>query len=176
MLHCFPVNAQVRATEKAIAEGQTGLLGSIGGVLAAGRAARTGAAGAHEQEEISAQAWRWTQTQGGAYRIRSDRVCAAHGLPVEGAAQRTVRQRQCDTQAIPGMGERGILSRFVAGGTRRIRRYGGHRLALAKRQRGSGESPAGARICRAKPHGSGEKMGASGCCWWTGVASRCRSS
>jgi len=61
MLHYFPVDGQVRATEKASAEGQTGLLGSIGGVLAAGRAARTGAAGAHEQEEISAQAWRWTQ-------------------------------------------------------------------------------------------------------------------
>src|SRR5450755_2798837 len=37
MLCYFPVDARVRATEKAIAESQTGLLGSIGRILAEGR-------------------------------------------------------------------------------------------------------------------------------------------
>ncbi len=176
MLHRFPVDARVRATEKAIAEGQTGLAGSIGCILAAGRTARAGAAWTAAQEEIPAQAGRRAQAQGSAHSVRGDRVCAAHGVPVEGATEGALRQRECGTQTLPGMGERGILPYLVASGAGRVRRHGGHRVALAKRRRGFGESPAGAKICRAKPHGSGEKMGASGCCWSTRVASRYRSS
>lgn len=176
MLCYFPVDARVLATEKAIVEGQTGVLGSIGRILAEGRTARAGAAGTPAQEEIPAQTGRRTQAKGCAHGVRSDRVCTAHGLPVEGAAQGTLRQRECNPQTLPGVGERWILPHLVASGACRVRRHGGHRLALAKRGWGFGESPAGARICRAKPHGSGEKMGASGCCWSTRVASRCRSS
>jgi hypothetical protein len=176
MLHCFPVSACVRVTEKAIAEGQTGLVGSIGCVLAEGRAARARATGTREQKEISTQAGWWPQAKGSAHRVRSDRVRAAHGVPVEGATEGSIRQRQRDTQTVPGMGKRGILPCPMASGASRVRRHGGYRLALAKRRRGSGESPASARVCWAKSDGSGEKMAASGCCWWTRVASRCRSS
>jgi len=176
MLHCFPVGARMRTTEKAIAEGQTGLLGSIGCVLAEGGAARARAACTPEQKEVPASTGRWAQAQGSAHGVRGDRVRAAHRLPVEGLAQGAIRQCQCDPQTLSGMGGCGTVPCFVAGGAGRVRRYGGHRLALAKRRRDADESPAGTRICRAKPHGSGEKMGASGCCWSTGVASRCRSS
>jgi putative transposase len=34
----------------------------------------------------------------------------------------------------------------------------------------------GTRGRRSQPDGSGKKRGASGICWWTAVASRCRSS
>src|SRR5208282_177291 len=64
MLHCFPVGARVRVTEKSIAEGQTGLVGSIGCVLGESRTARTRATGTREQKEIPAQAGRWPQTEG----------------------------------------------------------------------------------------------------------------
>jgi transposase len=38
------------------------------------------------------------------------------------------------------------------------------------------KAPTGARGGRAQPDRSGKKRGVSATCWWTGVASRCRSS
>ena len=68
---------------------------------------------------------------------------------------------------------------FVAlwqAGTGRVRRDGRHRLAMAEHRRGITEGTAGTRVSRAQPHRPGKKMEASECCWWTPVASRCRSS
>src|SRR5438093_281393 len=100
----------------------------------------------------------------------------AYRLPMESTAERALRQRQCHPQAIPGMGQGRVLRRAVASGVGRVRRYGGHRLAMAEHRRGITEGTAGARVGRAQPHRPGEKMGASECCWSTPVASRCRSS
>src|SRR5665213_2821227 len=125
MLHCFPVGARMRTTEKAIAEGQTGLLGSIGCVLAEGGAARARAACTPEQKEVPASTGRWAQAQGSAHGVRGDRVRAAHRLPVEGLAQGAIRQCQCDPQTLSGMGGCGTVPCFVAGGAGRVRRYGG---------------------------------------------------
>src|SRR5665213_3750294 len=109
MLHCFPVGARMRTTEKAIAEGQTGLLGSIGCVLAEGGAARARAACTPEQKEVPASTGRWAQAQGSAHGVRGDRVRAAHRLPVEGLAQGAIRQCQCDPQTLSGMGGCGTV-------------------------------------------------------------------
>ncbi len=176
MLHYFPVGAHKRETEKAIAEGEVRLVGSLGCILGAGRAAGAASAGARAQGEFSAKARRWSQAQAGSPGVRGDRVCAAHGVSVEGAAERSVWQRQCDPQTLSGMGKRGIFSSTVASGPSRVRGHGGYRLALAKRRWGPAEGPAGARIGRTQPDGSGEKMGASECFWSTPMASRCLSS
>src|SRR6202521_4002941 len=70
----------------------------------------------------------------------------------------------------------GCLREAMAGGPGGIRRHGGHCLALAKRRRGVGEGPVGARVGRTQSDGSGKKMGASECCWSTRVAARSRPS
>lgn len=49
-------------------------------------------------------------------------------------------------------------------------------MALAEHRRGDDESPDGTEIRGGEPDGSGKKMEASDTCWWTGVASRYRSS
>lgn len=73
-------------------------------------------------------------------------------------------------------GRAGGIPAVVANRTGRIRRHGGHRMALAKCRWGDGESPAGAGVGRAQPHRPGKKMEASVCCWSTRVGPRCRSS
>ena len=75
---------------------------------------------------------RWAQTEARAAGIRSGCLCVAYGLPVESAAEGTLRQRQRDPQAVPGMGAcrriRGDLGGRVSG----IRPDGRYRLAMAK--------------------------------------------
>ena len=48
--------------------------------------------------------------------------------------------------------------------------------AMAEHRRGHVQGSIGARGGRTQPDRSGEKRGASATCWWTAVASRCRSS
>jgi transposase len=43
------------------------------------------------------------------------------GCPWKALPKEALRQRQCDTQALPGMGARGILPCLVAGGAGRVR-------------------------------------------------------
>ena len=69
---------------------------------------------AHAQD-VCAQAGRGTTAQAGAAGVRGSRVRAAHGLPVEGAAQGALRQCQRRSQALPGMGEGGLLRSAVEG-------------------------------------------------------------
>lgn len=176
MLHCFPVDALLRAAENAIGESSSGFLGGLGCLLAEGRAAAAATDRAADQSEIPAQARRWAQTHRTAHRVRGDRVCAAHGLSVESAAEGALWQCQRDPQTLPGVGESRRFSGALASGPCRVRRDGGHRVALAERRWRPDESTAGPRIRRAKPDGSGKKRGASECCWWTPVASHCRSS
>src|SRR5664279_782142 len=69
--------------------------------------------------------------------LRRGRLCAAHGMPVEGAA-REFWQRQRDPCALSALAERRILPATVAGRFGRIRRDGRHRLGLAEYRRHHG--------------------------------------
>ena len=75
---------------------------------------------------------RWSQTQSGATGLRRHRVCVANGLPVEGAAQGALWQRQRDPQAVSPMGECWRIRGDLGCGVGRVRQHGGDRLALAE--------------------------------------------
>src|SRR5450631_185150 len=166
----------VRGTEEGDGKSKAAIMGSLGFILEARRAADTAATGPADAAEVCAQArWR-TQAQRCACGIRGDRVRIAYRLPMEGVAGRAVRQRQCHPQTVPGMGQGRFLRCAMASRTGRVRRDGGYRLAMAEHRRGITEGAAGPRVGGAEPHRAGKKMEASGCCWSTPVASRCRSS
>ena len=55
-------------------------------------------------------------------------------------------------QRVSGVGEGRRVPGAVAGGIGRVRRHGGHRLALAEHRWGLAEGTAGARVGRAQPH------------------------
>src|SRR5512147_1481339 len=100
-------------------------MGSLGCILGTGRAADSAAPAPAYQAQVQAQAGGGTQTEGSAPGLRGHRLRAAHGLPVEGAAQRALWQRQRDPQAVSGMGEGGLVLGAVAGWAGRVRRDGG---------------------------------------------------
>src|SRR6218665_562166 len=122
------------------------------------------------------QARRGTAPQACAARVLGHRVCTAHGLPVEGAAQGAFWQCQRDPQEISRMGGDRCVPGVMEGGSCRVRPDAGHCVDLAKHRRVHAQGASGTRSGRAEPDRSGEKMEASATCWWTSVASRCRSS
>ena len=83
-------------------------MGGNGRFLAARRAADSCTC-SHQGQRVRAQAGSGTTAQAGATGVRGGRVRAAHGLPVEGAAQGAIRQCQRGAQALPGMGEGRLL-------------------------------------------------------------------
>ena len=125
---------------------------------------------------VPAQAWGRTQGDGPAAGLRGHRLRPAHWVSVESVAQRAIWQCQFGAPLFPDVAEPRVLPGAMAGWTRRVRRHGGHRLAMAKRGRNDAESPARPGVRRTQPDGPGEKMEASGTSWSTGVGSRCRSA
>jgi len=128
------------------------------------------------QQDLCAQARSWPTAKASSTGVRGNRLRAAHGLPVEGPAHGALRQRKRHPQALPRMGGRRLLRGSVEGWSGRVRPDGRHRLALAERGRRDDEGATGTRSRRTQPDGSGGKKAASATCWWTVVASRCRSS
>jgi hypothetical protein len=87
-----------------------------------------------------------------------------------------LEQRQRRAQALPGMGAGRLLRGAVASRVGRVRRDGRHRLVLVEYRRGVVQGAAGAASRRPESDRSGKKKEANATCWWTAVASRCRSS
>jgi hypothetical protein len=131
-------------------------------------------AGAAVGEGIPSQPRRWTQAPIATVAFRSNRLRAAHRVPVEVIAEEALRQCQFDSRPLYRMRASGVLRPARGKMLGRVRRDGGHRLAMAKRRRRVIEGLSGARIRGAEPDGSVEEMGASVTWWSTGVAARCR--
>src|SRR5574337_468251 len=142
------------------------IVGGDGCILGA-RGTASAPSGAVAGQEVPTQARCWAPLEAGAAGVRGHRVRASYRLPMEGLAQGALWQRQRHPQALPGLGRSGLLRGPVEGGAGRIRRDGGHRLAMAKCRRGHDEGPLGAGSRRPEPDGSGEKRAANATCWWT---------
>jgi len=148
-------------------------VGSFRRVLGEGGAADTGA-GAGRGQAVQKGARRGQKEEARQAGVRGDSARPADGLPVEGAAQGGVRQRQLRPPPLPGVGEGRGLQEALGGGARGVRRHGGHSVALAEHRRRHGQGAHGERGGGAQPDRQGKKMGASATSWWTGVAPRSR--
>src|SRR5574337_1208995 len=107
MVHCLPSRlgriGEINDGETCDAQ-QGGSMGSVGRVLATGRTLDPSAP-ACEGQALRAQTRGWAQTQGGAPGVRGHRLRVAHGLSVEGVADRALWERERHSQALSRVAE-----------------------------------------------------------------------
>ena len=110
--------------------------------------------------------------------LRGHSVYPAHRNHLECPAQRKVRRLGlvCAPSQVSTVDTGRVLSGTMAEGVGRVRRDGGHRVALAGGRRHEHRSALGASIRWPQSDGSGKKTARSAVCWWTNVASPCHSS
>jgi hypothetical protein len=80
---------------------------------------------------------------------------------LQGAAGGALRQRQRRAQALPRVGEEGLVRGALAGRTCRARPDGGYRMAMAACGRRHAHGAAGTRGRRPQPDGSGKELEAN---------------
>jgi len=92
-------------------------LGGFRFVLAKGRTPGPAASAASEEQGVSEETGGRTQTQGPANGLRGNRVCSAHGLPMEGVAPSAVSKRELGSRLLPRVAEGWFLRESLEGGT-----------------------------------------------------------
>ncbi len=127
-----------------------------------------------EKAKISSAPRRWPQAHGSPQGFRRHRLCLANGIPMEGVAEKGIRECQLHPQIFFGMETEGSVFAPLAEGAGGVRRNGRNRVVLAKHRWSYGKSPFSAGGRRGKSDGSGKKMGPSEIFSSTGMESRCR--